>query len=345
MENSSIEIYCVDTRSVPVVRVTKWATDPYKDAREVPGDANPRRRRTAAAKFTELGYRKRFELVSVTDSLHIEVKCKNCGNVFTREISCLKKSRSNKSKNANNIKCNNCGITADGTQSYCSSENKRGMDEAVVIDYYVEGNSATQTAKKFGMNLRRVRRIIDEAGVSRDKNEAVLADDYPDVITGDPWLDEAFTCKECGRVFTRQQYMIESGRTRAINKAPNYCSKNCSCKMSSRKARHNRKLLERASGGDTIPLGDLIERDHGICQICGEKVDIHDGYFDEGRHFHSGPLYPTVDHIIPLSKGGANTWDNVQLAHLSCNGGKCDSMPEDVSAQAKLLHNARAQRN
>lgn len=34
----------------------------------------------------------------------------------------------------------------------------------------------------------------------------------------------------------------------------------------------------------------------------------------------------TLDHIIPLSKGGTHTWDNVQLAHMSCNAGKCDRL-------------------
>ena len=34
--------------------------------------------------------------------------------------------------------------------------------------------------------------------------------------------------------------------------------------------------------------------------------------------------YPTVDHIVPLSKGGTHTWNNVQLAHMACNSGKCD---------------------
>ena len=45
-------------------------------------------------------------------------------------------------------------------------------------------------------------------------------------------------------------------------------------------------------------------------------TDIKNGHI--GRH------YPTLDHIIPLSKGGSHTWDNVQLAHMGCNAGKCD---------------------
>jgi 5-methylcytosine-specific restriction endonuclease McrA len=36
------------------------------------------------------------------------------------------------------------------------------------------------------------------------------------------------------------------------------------------------------------------------------------------------PTAPTVDHIIPLARGGSHTWDNVQLAHHLCNSLKGD---------------------
>ena len=29
--------------------------------------------------------------------------------------------------------------------------------------------------------------------------------------------------------------------------------------------------------------------------------------------------YPSIDHTVPVSKGGTHTWDNVQLAHFYCN--------------------------
>lgn len=33
----------------------------------------------------------------------------------------------------------------------------------------------------------------------------------------------------------------------------------------------------------------------------------------------------TVDHVIPISKGGTHTWDNVKPAHYKCNIDKADN--------------------
>lgn len=72
---------------------------------------------------------------------------------------------------------------------------------------------------------------------------------------------------------------------------------------------------------ESVTLKMVRKKYFDVCQICGclvDDTDTKDGYI--------GRLYPTIDHIIPLSKGGSHTWDNVQLAHLSCNAGKRDNL-------------------
>lgn len=69
----------------------------------------------------------------------------------------------------------------------------------------------------------------------------------------------------------------------------------------------------------TVTLKRVREKFCDICQICGKVVDDTD--IENG---HIKKMYPTVDHIIPLSKGGTHTWNNVQLAHMGCNAGKQD---------------------
>lgn len=63
----------------------------------------------------------------------------------------------------------------------------------------------------------------------------------------------------------------------------------------------------------------VVARDGGICRICGKECDENDK-----RWGSFGPDYPTVDHIIPLSKGGTHTWENVQCACGMCNSNKRD---------------------
>lgn len=72
---------------------------------------------------------------------------------------------------------------------------------------------------------------------------------------------------------------------------------------------------------ESVTLKQVRVKCKDICQICGKPIDataIENG--------HIKRLYPTIDHIIPLSKGGTHTWDNVRLAHMSCNAGKRDKI-------------------
>ena len=72
-----------------------------------------------------------------------------------------------------------------------------------------------------------------------------------------------------------------------------------------------------------------------ICGICGKPVDF------SYRAPH--PLSPTVDHIIPISKGGhPSDIDNLQLAHRCCNRQKSNSLIEPKKADAdddRLIQN------
>ena len=65
----------------------------------------------------------------------------------------------------------------------------------------------------------------------------------------------------------------------------------------------------------TVNLKKLIERDGLKCAICGGLCNMNDRRWGNGI----GPLYPTLDHIVPLSKKGGHIWENVQIAHAICN--------------------------
>lgn len=61
-----------------------------------------------------------------------------------------------------------------------------------------------------------------------------------------------------------------------------------------------------------------------VCGICGKTVDK--------RLRFPHPLSATIDHIIPVSKGGdPSDIENLQLAHWTCNRQKSDKLAEKVS--------------
>lgn len=64
----------------------------------------------------------------------------------------------------------------------------------------------------------------------------------------------------------------------------------------------------------------LFRRDNHTCMYCGEKMS--------GR-------WLTRDHIRPISRGGADRWENVVAACQVCNQRKDDKLPEE--AGMKLL--------
>ena len=131
-------------------------------------------------------------------------------------------------------------------------------------------------------------------------------------------------CACCGKSFY-SQYSLQA-----------YCSDKCKRKAkklrrkernpeSFRKAHnHAYRHIQRARKYGCafeygVTLKAVMKRDNGICKICGEPCDINDRTWG-----FAGPLYPSVDHIIPLCRQGPHTWENVQLAHMICNSEKRD---------------------
>jgi 5-methylcytosine-specific restriction endonuclease McrA len=61
---------------------------------------------------------------------------------------------------------------------------------------------------------------------------------------------------------------------------------------------HRRKITRRA----------VFARDNWTCQYCGSRSQL------------------TVDHVVPRSKGGGSTWDNIVASCAPCNRRKGDAL-------------------
>lgn len=85
-------------------------------------------------------------------------------------------------------------------------------------------------------------------------------------------------------------------------------------KLSIAKVQHRRRVLERESECTlTLEQWDkIVLNQDGKCAMCGKK-------FCKSRP-------PEKDHIIPVSKGGGLTYENVQALCRSCNSSKCNKI-------------------
>lgn len=94
-------------------------------------------------------------------------------------------------------------------------------------------------------------------------------------------------------------------------------SRYCTPRCGKQAAKKRRRALKR---GATIaePFSDsyIYQRDDWVCQICGDKTRPDYNYLH--------PLAPTIDHIVPLSRGGNHTKRNTQTSHRRCNSEKSD---------------------
>lgn len=101
------------------------------------------------------------------------------------------------------------------------------------------------------------------------------------------------------------------GRSIPSKKAPRrYCSSACR-NATRRKVRQDRIRLVYV---EPVVLAVLRQRDNDTCRICGEPID------PTARP--PSPHSATIDHVLPLARGGEHSYNNTQLAHYRCNTAK-----------------------
>ena len=112
---------------------------------------------------------------------------------------------------------------------------------------------------------------------------------------------ESWECAGCG---------ARCERPRARGQRPKWCS---SCRS------------KRGGGYFVTPTvrAEIYERDGWACGLCGDGVDASlIGSRDLWR--------PSLDHIIPQSKGGTDSPENLRLAHWWCNSVRGAGVNDDL---------------
>lgn len=236
----------------------------------------------------------------------VNMTCKNCGQCFTathnlhsREY-CSDNCRTNHYVGTE-IQCRNCLIffySKEKKRKYCSIEcsndwiRKHGTRSIVsYVVYRFDCKVCGKRCNEVGRRRRKYcsKRCEDKYWATEYQSKKVLMNTMN------------VRCKECSKYFTTH---VKSRR---------FCSKSCGNKYHWRKKDILRRMRIKDNGAIDycISLERLHKRDKGICHICKNKVDMNLNTNDD--------MYGSIDHVIPLAKGGTHTWDNIKLSHRICN--------------------------
>ncbi len=113
-------------------------------------------------------------------------------------------------------------------------------------------------------------------------------------------------CKECSRRKHRERRALGRDnyqyKTRLKKVYPN-----------DRAARMAKKLGVEC---EVFTREEILERDGQDCYLCGDAMH---------------PLDVTMDHVLPMSRGGGHTRQNVRLAHKSCNSRKGNKTADEYA--------------
>lgn len=144
-----------------------------------------------------------------------------------------------------------------------------------------------------------------------------------------PWDDwiRKVECRNCGVAFETPVHNKEFCSPkcfRAVYRQRNLEKLLVSSRENSRR-RHAWKLNSQVEKFTDQDVRDLHGDD---CYLCGFEIDYALKFPD--------PRSRSVDHIVPLSRGGSHTLDNVAMTHLRCNMSK-NAKPIGLGPQIALF--------
>lgn len=196
------------------------------------------------------------------------------------------------------LRCKTCGTVVRKSWSTVKQHN---IPCAVCTDIQREQRTAERNKereqqrkqKRMLMNRQMAERKRELARLRAEKREA-----------------RKHPCKVCGTITTNRCYCSDRCANRAKNKMKDVA---------------RRIKIKTAMVDNDITLERLFDRDNGVCHICGMLCN-YDDIETAGETMIAGDFYPSIDHVIPLAKGGTHAWSNVRLAHRKCNYIKRDGV-------------------
>ena len=235
-------------------------------------------------------------------------ECIACGKVFTTWLP-HKKTCSDVCKKAYGIERDK-GRKRDSTQKRTPEEEHKRY---IVRKYGSEDNYQKWLAEQEALKLKLEQRREQERQARKEVYENQL----------EKWRISREARKEANH---RKDFCIVCGKEyETYNPAQKTCSKECGKKLA--RAHKHKRIPKSQLVDKDITLEALYRRDSGVCYLCGEPCDWNDK-----TDKTVGPTYPSIDHMVPISRGGLHAWTNVKLAHFECNWKKSDALLPSLSS-------------
>lgn len=201
--------------------------------------------------------------------------------------------------------CTKAGVFTEKSRGKARRRQNEELKKEI-LRLYKRGLYDKEIAAKIGRSVSWVQHLRVEMGLPRQGyKKAREKETHKQELA----QMEVRFCKKCGSFFYPKS-------TNQI-----YCSKACEKYTNHQVHDIKRKRLEDLQKVDDISLDAVFKKYDGICYLCGGKCDYHDVRYVNGVPKALGN-YPSREHVIPLSKGGLHSWDNIRLAHIRCNSSK-----------------------
>ena len=189
-----------------------------------------------------------------------------------------------------------------------------------------DGYTHMEISKKIGVNVTTLQRKFRKIGYKRklSTKECVICKKQFTPPISHPQKEYCSTyCIEHKRTMKRR---LKNRKLKKCIYCNNWhyrlyttCSYECSIKNKKIKmniAKDKRMSIAKNNGifDKDIDIYKLSNRDGCECYLCNKVLDF-DGHYNDLD-------YPTIEHVIPIAKGGTHSWDNVKVACRQCNNKK-----------------------